>query len=136
MDHNVFMAALTVWREARGETSDGWRGVAHVINNRATALATKFDLKNLPETYYYRICTAPWQFSSVTAKDDPQLGLFPDEDNHVFKQMVALIENITLGTDEDITNGATHYFNPDVVLPGWASKMTKIVSIGHHDFYK
>ena len=36
----------------------------------------------------------------------------------------------------NITAGATHYFNPNVVLPSWAAKMTKVASIGHHDFYK
>lgn len=30
---------------------------------------------------------------------------------------------------------ADHYFNPKIVKPKWAKKMTKVASIGDHDFY-
>ena len=37
----------------------------------------------------------------------------------------------------DLTNGATHYYNPDKVpTPSWANKLTKIIVIGNHHFYK
>jgi len=36
----------------------------------------------------------------------------------------------------DNTKGADHYFNHNIVYPGWALSMTKTVVIGNHSFYK
>jgi len=36
----------------------------------------------------------------------------------------------------DRSFGATHYFAPKVVRPTWARNMTKLVTVGGHDFYR
>jgi hypothetical protein len=77
---------------------------------------------------------AKWQFSSLTAPDDPMLIQWPADGDPQFELAMSLVTNSPVLPD--ITSGATHYFNPNVVLPSWAAKMTKVASIGHHDFYK
>ena len=126
-DYDKALLSLTLWREARGEGRDGMRAVAHVIANRIKAgMAKDWD----------HVITAKWQFSSMTAAADPELILWPEQPDPAFEDAMQIAELIYSGGDFDLTNGATCYFNPAVVLPSWAAKMTKVASIGHHDFYK
>lgn len=118
-------AALCAWREARGEGRDGIRAVIHVIANRA-----KLWNKTWPEVIYQHLA-----FSSMTYGRDPQLCWVPHPPDPVFNDCYEIAELIHGGGDFDLTNGATHYFNPQVVMPEWASAMKKVASIGHHDFY-
>lgn len=123
-DWDKALLALVMWREARGEGREGMRAVGHVVKNRV-----KF-------TEWDKVITAKWQFSSMAAPGDPQLTVWPQAGDLVFELAMSLAEAIYSGEDADNTNGATHYFNPNVVLPTWAAAMTKVASIGHHDFYK
>lgn len=125
MDYQIFIMALCIWREARGEGYEGMRAVAHVIKNRVTQTKSIYD-----------VVTERWQFSSMTAKNDPQLDLYPGIEETRFTEAVSICNLVVDESDTDLTQGATHYFNPHVVLPEWASKMTKVASIGNHDFYK
>lgn len=119
--------ALTAWREARGEDSEGMRAVLHVILNRLN-LRRWGDADHLIES--------KWQFSSMTAPGDPMLVQWPDSPDPVFAKALELANLIYTGKDVDPTGGATHYFNPRVVLPTWAASMKKTATIGHHIFYK
>lgn len=125
VDYEIMLAALCIWREARGEGRDGMRAVAHVIKNRVT-----------PEKNVYSVVTQKWQFSSMTAPGDSQTVLYPSPDDAYFQDAVQIATEVLQGDDPDLTNGADHYFNPHVVLPEWAAHMTKVASIGNHDFYK
>lgn len=118
--------ALTMWREARGEGRTGMRAVGHVIENRVHTGMGDWD----------HVITKKWAFSSMTAPGDPELVLWPDSPDLVFESAMLLAEDIYNGTDPDITNGATHYFNPHVVLPTWAKSMTLVAEIGNHVFYR
>lgn len=121
-----WIAALCAWREARGEGRDGIRAVLHVIANRATARN-----KSWAEIVYQRL-----QFSSMTYPEDPQLTLVPVAPDPAFVDCFEIADTIWNGGDFDLTNGALFYFNPAVVLPTWAASMTKVATVGHHDFYK
>lgn len=125
VDYEIMLAALCIWREARGEGRDGMRAVAHVIRNRKT-----------PEHGVFDVVTKKWQFSSMTAIGDPQTIVFPNPSDPIFQEAVQIAQDVLQASDPDLTNGADHYFNPHVVLPEWASRMTKVASIGNHDFYK
>lgn len=118
--------ALCAWREAGGEGRDGIRAVLHVISNRA-----KQQNKTWAEIIYARL-----QFSSMTYPQDPQLTRVPHPPDPAFVNCYEIADLIFEGNDFDLTCGATHYFNPSIVLPSWAASMTKVASIGHHDFYK
>lgn len=119
-------AALCMWREARGEGRDGLRAVCHVINNRS-----KLHNKSWAQIVYQ-----PLQFSSMTYPKDGQLCKVPDSPDPHFVDCYEIADSIFNGGDFDLTNGATHYFNPSIVLPAWANSMTKVAMIGAHSFYK
>lgn len=123
MNTDDFMHALTLWREAAGEGERGMHAVSNVIRKRA---------QKSGRTIYEEI-TRHRQFSAVTAPGDRMLHRYPAPDDRewLIAQKIAETEDL-----EDITGGATHYFNPRVVTPPWDfSKMRKLVSIGRHDFY-
>lgn len=122
--YNQFLLALTMWREARGEGAEGMKAVGCVIRNRAH------------NGTWSQVMTAKWQFSSLTAPGDPMLVQWPVQEDAQFLMAMSLAAGIYLGTIPDSTDGATHYFNPNVVKPKWAQTLTKVVTIGHHDFYK
>lgn len=125
-EFDKWCGALCAWREARGEGRDGIRAVLHVIRNRAEKSS-----KSWAQIVYARL-----QFSSMTYGADPQLTVVPVQPDAVFSDCYDIADLIYGGGDFDLTNGATHYFNPNVVLPEWAKGMTKTASIGHHEFYK
>lgn len=126
-DYNKALLALTMWREARGEGAEGMQAVGCVVRNRVER-----------QSYgdWSQCITAKWQFSSLTAPGDAMLVQWPETGDAPFKTCMLLAEGIYNGTVIDNTDGATHYFNPNVVMPKWASQLTKIKSIGHHVFYK
>lgn len=127
---DIAVSALCAWREARGEGREGMRAVLHVIRNRSRQ-------KNISIA---QVTTAPMQFSSMTAPEDPELTRFPrpgGSDGAAFETAMQIAEDVATGADvQDPTSGATFYFNPRVVMPAWAQHMTKTATIGNHDFYK
>jgi len=119
--------ALTIWREARGEGHEGMRAVAHVIANRSAKQKTDVSA----------ICTAPWQFSSMTAPGDPMLIQWPKTGDAQFEDAMIIVETIYENADADPTGGATMYANLAVCKPKWDfSKLVHTVKIGAHDFWK
>lgn len=129
-DWDKAVTALCIWREARGEPPAGQQAICHVILTRMGELNAKTP--GAAAT----VVEAKWQFSSMTAVGDSQLILWPRKPDPKFDQIMDIVEKCFDGTLPDNTDGATHYFNPQVVLPVWAKEMVKTVSIGHHDFYK
>lgn len=127
--------ARTIWGEARGEGFDGMRAVAHVVKNRVEdGIAWNgFDWKS--------VCLKEWQFSTWldhdpvhAANKQKMLNVGFEDSHYVIAWQIA--GNVMAGGDDDLTNGADHYFNPGVVLPDWAADMTFVTRIGGHDFYK
>lgn len=94
--------ALTVWRENRGGGRAGMQSVANVIMNRAAR----------HKTSPYAECVKPLQFSSETAKGDPELTLWPAGDDPQWEQALDLAELAAAGVLDDITNGADLYYAP------------------------
>lgn len=124
MNQDDFIHALCLWREARGEGLEGMQAVSNVIRNRAQKRRQTI----------YEVVTAPWQFSAVTAPGDPLLHIYPGAEDREWKlaQEIVGIRHLP-----DITNGADHYLNPQVVkvMPSWTRKLRKVATIGRHDFY-
>jgi len=135
--------SLCIWREARGEGQAGMTAVACVLRNRVH--------KN--NSTYFAEVTKPWQFSSITAKGDPQLGLFPGATDGLWTTAQLTAGNVIDGDVQDITNGATLYWNPagiesdkTYVLPDgsqvkfphtWNPAAVRwTATIGHHIFLK
>ena len=121
-----FLLALTMWREASGEGVEGMRAVGHVVANEVKV--TKLTWES--------VILNKWYISSMTAPGDPGTVRWPRYPDNSFVTATELAIEIYQGINTDNTDGATHYFNPHIVLPSWAKYMIKTVTIGNHDFYK
>ena len=125
---DLFMLALCMYREDRSGGQTGMTAVGCVVRNRVTKHRS---------TYYAEV-VKPWQFSSITAKGDPQLSLYPLESdpNWAIAQLLAL--QITNGTILDVTDGATLYYANSIPFPAsWnRAVLTPTVTIGNQFYFK
>ena len=117
-----FWLAVNLYHEARGEPEEGMVAIGHVVINRAMKRR-----KNVKE-----IILQPWQFSWRNSKKD-----IPIDDYDSFIRCMDAVDKIIIERLEgkDLFR-ADHYFNPSIVLPSWAKKMTFVQGIGGHDFYR
>lgn len=123
---DMFMLALTAWRENRGGGPEGMQSVINVICNRAKRNVTS----------PYTECVRKWQFSSLTAAGDPELILWPQEKDTEFLEAQALAYQASMDWLADLTNGATSYYALSMKEPPkWASKMTKTAEIKGQVFF-
>lgn len=132
---NAYVVATTIWQEAKGEGRSGMQAVLNVIMNRA-----KGNFTNV-----VGIVLKPKQFSVWNGVTDPQETAMAIakrcreqtlEGCEMFPTALTLVEKAMKGKLEDITGGATFYFNPKKVTPSWTKKLVKTKRIGNHDFYK
>jgi len=134
-DHtNIVLMALTIWREARGESFDARTGVAFVIRNRV----------NRPCWWgktWLQVCFTKWQFSGVTGVGDGNLIKWPQE-NHIadwksWEDCLLIAEKVYNGQLSDPTKGATHYHDDSIDYPqAWGDNMQPTTSIGKLRFYR
>jgi spore germination cell wall hydrolase CwlJ-like protein len=94
--------ALCLWREARGEGSQGMSAVACVIRNR---------VHHRNSTYSAEVYRA-WQFTSMSVASDPEFHLMPPASDPTWAQAQAIARGVINGTTPDVTGGATLYWNP------------------------
>jgi hypothetical protein len=106
--------ALTMWRENRGGGIAGMQSVANVVMNRAVQRKTSAFVE----------CLRPLQFSSLTAKGDPELTLWPQETDEYWVSALLLAAKAAEGTLEDITGGADLYYAPKGLVTTRGQKFT------------
>ena len=124
-----WVVAQTIWGEARGQGRAGMAAVADVIRNRVVSPVTWWG------SGWRGVCLAPRQFSVWNA-GDPNLPLMQsvDESDAHFRVALDLAGQAMDGTLPAVTGGATHYYNPRVVNPAWASALRQTAVIGNHRF--
>ncbi len=138
--YDKVLAALTIWREARGESMAARNGVFHVILNRVA----QSPREGWPGTVH-AVCTQPYQFSSFN-KGDPNSILWPlekhAEDWKAWEEIQQMIDSPLLA---DPTQGAQFYHDqsinppfkawlgPDATLEDLQAKHT--IDIGSLSFY-
>jgi hypothetical protein len=96
------LLALTVWRENRGGGVTGMQSVANVILNRVARRNTDA----------YAECIRPLQFSSVTAKGDPELTVWPGDADPQWQAALVIAAQAASNVLPDITGGADLYYAP------------------------
>jgi spore germination cell wall hydrolase CwlJ-like protein len=121
-----FMLALCMWREARGEGTEGMTAVGCVVRNRMTKHGSS----------YYAEIIKPWQFSSISVKNDAEVNLFPATADTQWVASQELAKSIIAGVTVDNTSGAEFYYATTIPLPQWATSMTMTCQIGKQRFYK
>lgn len=99
---NIAEAALTAWRENRGGQNAGVQSVLNVLVNR----------RNRDGSSLYEECIKKLQFSSMTAKGDPELTLYPLNGDPQMAVAVDMARQAEINELPDITGGATDYYAP------------------------
>ena len=139
----ILCLAKNIYHEARGEENEGKIAVSNVVINRVNS-------KNFPND----ICSVVYQRNQITFIDKilkifpiPALCQFswtcdlkPNDSFYDYKSWESsqkIAKAVFEGLYNDITGGATHYFNPDKVSkPAWAKELQKTKVVGEHHFYK
>lgn len=123
----VFLA-LTVWREARGQSRECQVGVAYSIMNR---------VKN-PGWWGNSVCSVLFkrlQYSSMTYKGDPQLTTWPAETDPSWLQCLEVASTVLVEAEENPVPGADSYHDVSIPPPNWASPKSFVRQIGRIRFY-
>lgn len=121
--------ARTVWGEARGETYDGKKAVAHVMLNRWRSERGQFAKDDTIATACLRhVQFSTWNKGDANFDKMQMIGL----DDLMFRAcMRACLEAFD---EEDFTEGSTHY-HTRAVNPDWALGHTPTLQLGSHIFY-
>jgi hypothetical protein len=103
---SIVMSRIVLWKEAQNQSIDGQRAILFVIDNRATK----------HNKTYYDIIIEPAQFTSISVKGDRMLNKWYKKTDPAYIQICGLVSQFVNGLQgNDITNGATLYWNPDAI---------------------
>lgn len=133
-DTDWAVMTATIFGEARGLDEDGRVAVAWAIKNRA-------DKPGWWGNGITDVCLKPFQFSCWNSNDPNLKAMFLASLNvqggGLYRVCSYTADKVINGRVPDPTNGATHYYNPDVVKePKWAAGKTPCAKIGPHLFFK
>ena len=124
----VDILARVIWGEAEGEGAEGMQAVGNVILNRAN-----IKNKNIPEVMFRKD-----QFSAIGDKNrfNSMINLSPDNPQYI--QALEISKKLLAGELDDITNGATHFYNPNTANMelDWIKQYPVVTTIGKHTFAK
>lgn len=124
----ITFLALTIWREARGESGDAKRGVACCILNRVKKPCWW-------GTDILSVLFKKWQFSSLTAPGDKQLTTYPSSDDEQFGICMQIARDAVIGSIANPVPGADSYYDISISPPAWASQSTFVRQIGRIVFH-
>lgn len=128
------LLATLVWGEARGESFRGKIAVAYVVLNRCKKRKTKIHdeiLRNIRTKSGKTI----YQFSCFHPSDPNYSKMKSAHKTDEWKDCLAASRGVISGLFSDPTNGANHYWNPNVVTPKWSIGVD-YKEIGNHRFIK
>lgn len=129
---DIVIAARTIYGEARGESYEGKKAVAHVLINRTDHRRGDPDHTLAATALRHR------QFSAWNEGDANREKLQEiDVDDPVFRDcMRAILEALD---EPDPTKGSRHYMTVQRRARGWpgnwGEKKTPVARIGNHLFY-
>ena len=141
----AFCLAQNIFYEAKSEDSNGQLAVAAVTINRThdkrypqticgvVKQAVYSTITNRPVCAFSWYCDNKLKDDILFSKKDGSIDELKEEQ---FRAASMIAINMLAGEAEDITHGATHFFNPSVSNPPWKIKMTKTLTLGNHVFYR
>jgi len=127
MSDRVFLA-LTIWREARGETTDAQIGVAFVILNRVKH-------PGWWGTDIQSVIFKKWQFSSFTDPNDKQLTTWPSSTDISWNKALQIANDTIDGITVNPVKGADSYYDISIPAPKWTTPDTFVAQLGRIRFY-
>ena len=129
--------ALNIYHEARGESLEGQLGVAHVTMNRVAHA-------RFPDTVcgvvYQGRHMINWKGNRVPVRHKCQFSWYCDGrsdtayNHRGWQDSLALAERVLLGDTPDPTQGATHYYNHNIVEPAWSHQFVTTALLDNHTF--
>jgi N-acetylmuramoyl-L-alanine amidase len=124
---DLIFLALTVWREARGESAQCQEMVAKSILRRV-------ELKGWWGSTVLDVVTHQYQYSSMTIKGDANLIKWPLKSDTMWDQILTICSEALSGS-----RGATEadsYYDTSIPAPKWTIGAVRICQIGRIIFYK
>lgn len=118
----LFWLTVNLYFEARGEPIEGKVAICHVVMNRATQRGQSVE----------QVIRAEKQFSWYNGGEVPPINE-PLELIECNQAVMAAFGERLQGKN---LFGSNHYFNPSIVRPAWAAKMTRTCAVGNHEFYR
>lgn len=137
--NDIETLARTLYGEARSENRQGKIAVACIVLNRIKRkkMCGWRDINGYKVATIAATCLKPWQFSCWN-KNDPNRKKIINVtlDDKKFAECYEIAQAACDDLLEDITKGATHYYNPKACAqPSWAKGKAPCVVIGHHLFF-
>jgi hypothetical protein len=129
---SLALLELCVYREARGETFDGKRGVAHVIRNRVYSNVHWWG------DDWHSVILHPYQFSSFNVSD-PNASVWPVDTDPVWADCGQACIPVFSGIDSDLTAGALYYHDISMGWPhawGNPADYEQTLAVGRLLFFK
>ena len=141
----VYCLAKNVYYESKGEDIQGQFAVASVTVNRTKdprfpdSVCEVVKQSVIIKGTNTRVCAFSWYCEGDKKKDLLLRNRDGTVNQHAIEQFqVASIVAIKVlsGSVPDNTNGATHFYNPSIAQPAWASQLKKTARYGNHDFHR
>lgn len=126
---DLTMLALTVWREARGESTAAQLGVAFVVKTRAAQPG--WWGKDI-----LSVVTKKLQFTSMTMAADPQTTTWPSWSDPSWLAVLDVAAQVLGGTVENPAPDADSYYDISIPAPKWALSGKFITQLGKIRFYR
>lgn len=131
--YEIALLALTLWREARGETYEAKIAVAHTVKNR-------LDRPGWWGNDWISVLTKKWQYSSLTDPNDRQLTVWPKADDAAMEECLAIAERVITGMYNSPLKGIDSYYDDSLkgdMVPKWAREHPErfVGKIGKLNFY-
>ena len=124
----IAFLALTIWREARGESREVQSGIAYCVLNRV----------HRPSWWGGDVCGVifkKWQFSSLTDPNDKQLTTWPSAADPSWQQCLQVaVDTLNLSSANPVP-GADSYYDISIPAPKWATAATFVKQLGRVRFY-
>lgn len=126
--YELAILALTVWREAQGETRAAKIAVAFSVLNRV-------DSPKWWGTSIGAVVAKKWQYSSMAAPGDPNLIKYPLPHDLSFQDsMSAVNAAIAVGAINTVP-GADSYWDASIARPKWATDANFVCKVGAFSFH-
>jgi N-acetylmuramoyl-L-alanine amidase len=129
---DVFMLALCIYREARGESQDAKQAVGWAVRNRVEH----------PSWYgkdWFSVITKPFQFSSFNRGEVNSI-VFGAPEDVAWAQCVQAAFDVIVSNVPDATGGATFYYDRSLDKkndpPKWAALYVHTADVGNFHFFK
>jgi spore germination cell wall hydrolase CwlJ-like protein len=132
--------AANIYHEARGESLAGRYAVAHVTMNRVKH--NRFP-DTVCDVVYQGEITVSWKGNPLPRRNRCQFSWYCDgrpdtidAADPAWAESMRIAFRVMRGEQPDPTNGATHYYNHNVVSPAWRNAYALTTVIENHSFYR